>query len=123
MTPDECFRTLGIAPTTDAATVKLAYFAALRTHAPHVDPAGFRVLRAAYEQLARPGALMAAFVASSVDLATELQAYGARFDRALEVVEAMEHEARTARALVAQFEAAVAPLTFSAAMARFGSRP
>ena len=45
-----CWHTLGITPTGDEAAIKKAYAARLREHRPDRDPAGFRRVRAAYEE-------------------------------------------------------------------------
>ena len=45
-----CWQTLGIAPTGDEAAIKAAYAALIRQHRPDRDPAGFRRVRAAYEE-------------------------------------------------------------------------
>lgn len=45
-----CWQTLGIAPTTDETLIKQAYAARIREHRPDRDPAGFRRVRAAYEE-------------------------------------------------------------------------
>ena len=45
-----CWQTLGIAPTGDEAAIKTAYAALIRQHRPDRDPAGFRRVRAAYEE-------------------------------------------------------------------------
>ena len=44
-----CWQILGIAPTSDEATIKQAYAARIREHRPDRDPEGFRRVRAAYE--------------------------------------------------------------------------
>ena len=48
-----CWQTLGIAPTGDEAAIKTAYAARIRQHRPDRDPAGFRRIRAAYEEALR----------------------------------------------------------------------
>ncbi len=48
-----CWQTLGIAPTGDEAAIKTAYAALIRQHRPDRDPAGFRRVRAAYEEALR----------------------------------------------------------------------
>ena len=48
-----CWQTLGIAPTGDEAAIKTAYAALIRQHRPDRDPAGFRRIRAAYEEALR----------------------------------------------------------------------
>ena len=48
-----CWHTLGITPTGDEAAIKKAYAARLREHRPDRDPAGFRRVRAAYEEALR----------------------------------------------------------------------
>ena len=48
-----CWQTLGIAPTSDEATIKQAYAARIREHRPDRDPEGFRRVRAAYEEALR----------------------------------------------------------------------
>ena len=48
-----CWQTLGIAPTGDEAAIKSAYAALIRQHRPDRDPAGFRRVRAAYEEALR----------------------------------------------------------------------
>ncbi|EHM55490.1 J domain-containing protein [Cardiobacterium valvarum] len=45
-----CWQTLGIAPTGDEAVIKTAYAALIRQHRPDRDPAGFRRVRAAFEE-------------------------------------------------------------------------
>ena len=45
-----CWKTLGIAPTSDEAAIKQAYAARIREHRPDRDPEGFRAVRAAYEE-------------------------------------------------------------------------
>ena len=48
-----CWQTLGIAPTGDEAAIKTAYAVLIRQHRPDRDPAGFRRVRAAYEEALR----------------------------------------------------------------------
>ena len=48
-----CWQILGIAPTSDEATIKQAYAACIREHRPDGDPEGFRRVRAAYEEALR----------------------------------------------------------------------
>ncbi len=48
-----CWKTLGIAPTSDEAAIKQAYAARIREHRPDRDPEGFRAVRAAYEEALR----------------------------------------------------------------------
>ena len=48
-----CWQILGIAPTSDEATIKQAYAARIREHRPDRDPEGFRRVRAAYEEALR----------------------------------------------------------------------
>ena len=48
-----CWQTLGIAPTGDEAAIKTAYAALIRQHRPDRDPAGFRRVRAAFEEALR----------------------------------------------------------------------
>ena len=48
-----CWQILGIAPTSDEATIKQAYAACIREHRPDRDPEGFRRVRAAYEEALR----------------------------------------------------------------------
>ena len=48
-----CWKTLGIAPTSDEAAIKKAYAARIREHRPDRDPEGFRAVRAAYEEALR----------------------------------------------------------------------
>ncbi|MFC0034915.1 J domain-containing protein [Cardiobacterium valvarum] len=48
-----CWQTLGIAPTGDETAIKTAYAALIRQHRPDRDPAGFRRVRAAYEEALR----------------------------------------------------------------------
>lgn len=48
-----CWHILGIAPTGDEAAIKTAYAALVRVHRPDRDPAGFRRIRAAYEEALR----------------------------------------------------------------------
>ncbi len=91
------FATLGIAPTLDAAEVKRAYFAKLAQHPPHADAEAFRCIRAAYEQLSRPGGLAEAYLASPLDLDAELRRYRDRYDAAI----AGAREAQRAAAVAA----------------------
>ena len=48
-----CWKTLGIAPTSDEAAIKQAYAARIREYRPDRDPDGFRRVRAAYEEALR----------------------------------------------------------------------
>lgn len=48
-----CWQTLGITPTGDETAIKTAYAARIREHRPDRDPAGFRRVRAAYEDALR----------------------------------------------------------------------
>jgi len=48
-----CWQILGIAPTSDEATIKQAYAACIREHRPDRGPEGFRRVRAAYEEALR----------------------------------------------------------------------
>jgi curved DNA-binding protein CbpA len=83
-TPFEPFTVLGLAPTLDAVAVKRAYFAALARHPPHQDAEGFQRVRSAYEALASPGALAAAYLASPVDVRKLAEEARERFDAALQ---------------------------------------
>jgi curved DNA-binding protein CbpA len=83
-TPLEPFTVLGLAPTLDAVAVKRAYFAALARHPPHQDVEGFQRVRSAYEALASPGALAAAYLASPLDVRKLAEEARERFDAALQ---------------------------------------
>jgi len=48
------YAVLGLAPTADLDEIKRAYFAQVRLHPPEHDPAAFKRIRAAYEQLRDP---------------------------------------------------------------------
>ncbi|WP_295481069.1 molecular chaperone DnaJ [uncultured Pseudomonas sp.] len=48
-----CWIRLGIEPTQDLDTIRLAYRSRLPTHHPETDPEGFQALRAAYEEAQR----------------------------------------------------------------------
>jgi curved DNA-binding protein CbpA len=95
----EPFAVLGLAPTLDAAAVKRAYFAALARHPPHQDAEGFQRVRGAYEALSSPGALEAAYLASSMNVRKLADEARERFDgpmrRASEAVLAMREEQET----------------------------
>lgn len=80
---DGAFEALGILPTANAAEIRRAYFAAVRRHPPHADPAAFRRIRDAYEALSSSGGRAAAFMLAPVDLAAELGALRRRFDAPL----------------------------------------
>src|SRR5690242_7352320 len=77
------FAVLGIAPTLDLARVKRAWFAGLSKHPPHQDPDGFRRLRAAYEELSKPGGLTLAMARAPIDLAAARAAWNERFQAPL----------------------------------------
>jgi len=93
------FAVLGLSPTLDAVAVKRAYFAALARHPPHQDAEGFQRVRGAYEALSSPGALAAAYLASSMNVRKLADEACERFDgpmkRASEAVVAMRTKAET----------------------------
>jgi curved DNA-binding protein CbpA len=97
----EPFAVLGLAPTLDAAAVKRAYFAALARHPPHQDAEGFQRVRRAYEALASPGALAAAYLASPLDVRKLAAEARERFDAAMQ--RAAEAATTKAREDVTQF--------------------
>jgi hypothetical protein len=114
------FAVLGIPATLDLGQVKRAWFRALSRHPPHQDPDGFRRLRAAYEQLTRPGGLAMAFAASPIDTAAALAQWNQRFEAA--VAEAAE-QARSSEAdalVIARFVDAASRITLSEALTVFG---
>jgi DnaJ-class molecular chaperone len=80
---EHLFTVLEIAPTLELAEVKRGYFAALARHPPHADPEGFRKVRAAYEVLSRPGALVAAYLVVPFDVQAELARWRLAFDARL----------------------------------------
>lgn len=45
------YSTLNVSLDADSATIRKAYLAAIRRHPPESDPAGFRVINEAYEQI------------------------------------------------------------------------
>lgn len=98
-TPPDPFAVLGLAPTLDTAAVKRAYFAALACHPPHQDAEGFQRVRGAYEALSSPGALAAAYLASSMNVRKLADEACERFDgamqRASEAALAMRNEQET----------------------------
>jgi curved DNA-binding protein CbpA len=51
---DDPYTVLGLERSADAAQIKQAYFALVRTHPPERDPAMFKRIRAAYERLRDP---------------------------------------------------------------------
>ena len=97
------FATLGLAPTTELGQVKRAWFSALPKHPPEADPDGFRRLRDAYEQLIRPGGLMAAYAAAPVDLAAVSAQYEARFESAIQAAASAVVERQSTSQAVQQF--------------------
>jgi curved DNA-binding protein CbpA len=83
--PADPFAVLGVAPTLDAAAVKRAYFTALARHPPHQDAEGFQRVRGAYEALSSPGALAAAYLASSMNVRKLADEARERFDGAMQL--------------------------------------
>jgi curved DNA-binding protein CbpA len=53
-TPQDPYSVLGLERSADAAQIKQAYFALVRTHPPERDPEMFKRIRAAYERLRDP---------------------------------------------------------------------
>lgn len=86
--PPPPFEALGLAPTLDPGGVKRAWFAALARHPPHADVEGFRRVRAAYEELTRPGGLAAAFMSHPPDFDAELARLAARVEPRLAAIKA-----------------------------------
>jgi curved DNA-binding protein CbpA len=80
---DDPFRALGLAPTLHALAIRRAYFAAVQRVPPHIDPAGFRRVRTAYEMLSTAEGRSAALALAPVDATEELSALRARFDARL----------------------------------------
>lgn len=111
------FEILAIAPTLVAGEVKLAYFAALKRCPPHADPAGFRRIRTAYEELSQPGALAWAFVRSPRSSAIALDGYERRYREALEKARAQGLSEGANAELVARFVAKFSRLTIDEAVA------
>jgi curved DNA-binding protein CbpA len=111
------FAVLEIAPTRDLGAVKRAYFALLAKHPPHADPAGFRRLRQAYEQLTRPDGLALALARSPIDVQAELAAWQARFNPTLGRVAAELRERDAREAAVRRFIERAGALTYAEALA------
>lgn len=76
---DSPYTALAIAPTLDLAAIKRGYFAALAKTPPHADPAGFRRLREAYEQLIDARSRTLAFLRAPIDVAAELASFESRW--------------------------------------------
>ncbi len=75
--PDNPYFVLGLESTLDVARIKRAYFSALSRTPPHIDPEGFRRLRAAYEALTDEKTRTLRFLQTPPDAAGELE----RFER------------------------------------------
>lgn len=120
MNAGDAFAVLGQVPTLNMGLVKKAYFAALAQHPPHQDPAGFRRIRDAYEQLTRPNGLAAAYLASPPDLQAELARYEEQLADALALVtrQRRDHQAKTATG--ERFAAVVSRLGWAEVIRRFG---
>lgn len=61
------FTILEMAPTRDMTAVKRAWMQAAKRHPPNSDPAGFQMVRSAYEALSTPERLHAAYLAVPFD--------------------------------------------------------
>ena len=109
------FHVLGIPPTLDLAAVKRAYFAATVRCPPHVDPDGFRAIRAAYEALSKPGGLAAAFMESPPEVQQNDDLEGAIARAAARLREERAHGAQ-----VAAFVARVSAMSLEDAARTYG---
>jgi DnaJ-class molecular chaperone len=78
------FSVLDLSPTNDIATVKRAYFAAVKRYPPHADPERFRTVRAAYEALSEPSSLSLWFMRAPVDEVQLAAEYETRYASATE---------------------------------------
>lgn len=112
------FELLGLSPTRDASAVKRAYFHALEKHPPHADPEGFRRVRAAYEELSRPGALAAAFARAPFDVGAAFEAYERRYRDALERAGKAARSEENGATVVARFVERYSRLTLEEAISR-----
>jgi hypothetical protein len=88
------FTVLEIVPTLELGQVKRAYFALLAKHPPHLDPEGFRRLRAAYEAVSHPSGLAFAYARCPPDRQRALEGWQARFGPALERIASARSEGR-----------------------------
>jgi len=115
------FAVLGIPATLDLGQVKRAWFRALPRHPPHQDPDGFRRLRAAYEELTRPGGLAMAFAASPIDTAATLAHWNERFEARIVRLTEDARRAEADSTVIARFVDATSRISFAEALA--ASRP
>jgi hypothetical protein len=116
---EDPFVVLAIAPTADAAQVKRAYFAALKRHPPHADPAGFRRVRAAYDRLSAPGALATMSWSNTFDRRAAAQALEALLRPRLEARGAAISAAEGERELRDAFERKLLAASWAEAAAAF----
>lgn len=110
----DLFEVLEMSPTQDAGALKRGYFQALERHPPHVDPEGFRRVRQAYEDLSRPGGLMAAYLSRKVDVPLEMSAHERRHAELLRRLVPQVEAARRGR-----FSEQLLGLGYAEAVARF----
>ena len=107
------FAVLDLAATLDVATIKRAYFSALKNHPPHQSREGFARIRGAYETLMHGESRMAAYLATPLDLTADLLRYEQRFG--CQLAEATKQRAQ--QAAQANAMAAVTSLSWSQALA------
>ncbi len=119
MRPEEPFAVLGLAPTTDPAAVKSAYFTALARHPPHQDLEGFQRLRRAYEALTRPGGLAVAYLTSPVDVQKLARDARERFDAPLEKAAVVALAARTGAETVTRWVERCSRMSWDEALRAF----
>lgn len=110
------FRTLGIEPTLDRASIKRAYFGELQRHPPHADPEGFRRIRDAYEQL-EGDALMTQWSVAKLDITHELELLDAELGPRIEAAKRACQARADERGAIAGF-AAVLTLALDDAIER-----
>jgi predicted nucleic acid-binding Zn ribbon protein len=97
------FEILGIAPTLDARAIKRAYFARLAQTPPHIDPQGFRRLRAAYELLQQPQSLRVAWLSAPLETGRALAAWEQQHGHRLAAATAESTEQTNSRVVVDEF--------------------
>ncbi len=119
----DLFEALHISPTLDAAQVKRAYFAILKTHPPHKDPEGFRRIRAAYEALMVPGGLGLAYATAPIAAAEELARWRERWDAPIQQALSRFDEGAAQVAAIESFVAEASKMTLAGAAAVFGGSP
>jgi curved DNA-binding protein CbpA len=112
---DDPFRALGLAPTLDAQAIRRAYFAAVQRVPPHLDPAGFRRVRTAYERLSTAEGRSAALALAPVDATEELSALRARFDAPLADAADQARAASRGHAVARRFAEHLSGLTWDEA--------